>query len=156
MVGRGRPDAPATVSSVRSAHVAEFLSDAWIAALDRAARSVPPLAGLAAQSRLVVEQRVRRDDAEIVYAVRFDGDGVRVEHGAAHAPDLVLHMDAVTARAIQQGTTTAQEAVASGRLKVRGRLERLRALGEALRSLDDVFRDVRAATTDGDGEPGDT
>lgn len=156
MLGRGRPDTPATVSSVRSADVAEFLSDAWIAALDRAARTLPPLAGLAAQPPLVVEQRVRRDDAEIVYAVRFDGDGARVERGAADAPDLVLHMDAVTARAIQRGATTAQEAIASGRLKVRGRLERLRALGEALRSLDDVFRDVRAATTDGHSGPGAT
>jgi SCP-2 sterol transfer family len=156
MVGRRWLSAPTTVASVRSASVAQFLSDAWIAALDRAARTVPPLAGVAAQQPLVVEQRVRREHDEVIYAVRFDGDGVRVEHGPGHAPDLVLRMDAVTARAIQRGTTTAQEAVANGRLKVRGRVERLRALGEALRRLDDVFRDVRAATTDADGAPGDT
>ena len=138
-------------SSVRSARVAEFLSDAWIEALDRAARTVPRLAGIAEHDALVVEQRVRREQDEVVYAVRFDHDGVRVLHGSADAPDLVLRTDAATARAIQRGTTTAQEAVATGRLKVGGRLERIRALGEALRTLDDVFRDVRTTTTDGDG-----
>ncbi|HEV2310339.1 MAG TPA: SCP2 sterol-binding domain-containing protein [Acidimicrobiia bacterium] len=132
----------------------EFLSDAWIAALDRAARAVSPLATLRGEPPLVVEQRVRRGDDEIVYSVRFDDDGVHVERGSAAKPDLVLRTDAATARAIQRGTTTAQEAVASDRLKVRGSIGRLRALGEALRTLDDVFREVRSATTD--AEPADT
>jgi hypothetical protein len=135
--------------------VAEFLSDAWLAALDRAARALPPLAGLAGQPALIVEQRVRRGADEVVYSVRFDCDGVRVERGSIAAPDLVLRTDAATARAIQRGATTAQEAVASDRLKIRGSIGRLRALGEALRTLDDVFRDVRSATTDADGEPGE-
>lgn len=147
---------PATPSLLRSATVAEFLSDGWIAALDRAARAVPPLGGVAGQRPLVVEQRVRREGDEVVYSVRFDDDGVRVEYGAADTPELVLRTDALTARAIQRGTITAQEAVTSGRLKIRGSIERLRVLGEALRTLDDVFRDVRTETTDPGGERAQT
>ena len=67
---------------------------------------------------------------------------------ATDSADLVVRTDAGTALAIQRGTTSAQEAATSGRLKVRGRIERLPALAEALRRLDDVFRDVRTATSE--------
>jgi hypothetical protein len=128
--------------------VAEFLSDAWIAQLDRAARAAPGIRDLAADRPLVIEQHVRRGDDEIVYSLHLAAEGARVEKGAASQPDVILRTDAGTALAMQRGTMTAQDAAAAGRLKVRGTMERLRAVGEALRTLDDVFGEVRAATTD--------
>jgi hypothetical protein len=127
--------------------VAEFLSESWIAELDRAARDATSLGQLGSPEALVVEQRVQRGDDEVVYHVSFASTGARVHGGPAAAPDLVLVTDAETARHLQQGTLNAQEAARGHRLKVRGRVGRLRAAGEALRSLDDVFQAVRDATT---------
>jgi len=127
--------------------VAEFLSESWIAELDRAARDAASLGRLGTPEPLVVEQRVQRGDDEIVYHVSFAATGARVNTGPAVAPDLVLVTDAETARCLQQGILKAQEAAVGRRLKVRGRVGRLRAVGEALRSLDDVFQTVRDATT---------
>ena len=128
--------------------MAEFLSDAWIAELDHAARAAPGVSALGAGQPLVIEQHVRRGDDEVVYSMRFAAEGARVEKGAASQPDVIVRTDAATALAMQRGTMSAQDAAAAGRLKIRGRMERLRAVGEALRTLDDVFGEVRAATTD--------
>lgn len=127
--------------------MAEFLSESWIAELDRAARDAASRGRLRLPEPLVVEQRVQRGGDEVVYHVSFASNGARVHIGPAAAPDLVLVTDAETARRLQQGTLNAQEAAVGHRLKVRGRVGRLRAAGEALRSLDDVFQTVRDATT---------
>jgi len=135
--------------------MAEFLSEAWIAALDRAARAAPELAAVAADGPLVIEQRVHRADDEVVYALSFDSRGARVDPGPASSPDVVLVTDAATARALQRGTMNAQQAAVTGRLKLRGDVERLRSAGEALRAIGDVFAAVRSATTDADeDDPG--
>ena len=127
--------------------VAEFLSEAWIVELDRAARDASALGGIGAPEPLVVEQRVQRSDVVVVYHFSFTPDGARVSIGPAAAPDLVLVADEDTARSLQQGSLRAQDATVSRRLKVRGQIQRLRGAGEALRSLDDVWRTVRDATT---------
>jgi SCP-2 sterol transfer family len=127
--------------------VAEFLSESWIAELDRAAHDVPSLAAVGSPQPLVVEQRVRRGDREIVYHVSFTADGARVHLGSAVAPDLVIATDADTARRLHEGTLNAQQAAARRKLKIRGQVGRLRTVGEALRRLDDVFQTVRDATT---------
>lgn len=127
--------------------MAEFLSESWIAELDLAARDAASLGELGSPEPLVVEQRVQRGDDEVVYHVSFASDGARVLLGPAAAPDLVLVTDAETARHLQQGTVSAEQAAAGRRLKIRGRIGRLRATNEALRSLDDVFQTVRDATT---------
>jgi SCP-2 sterol transfer family len=135
--------------------VAEFLSDDWIAALDRAARAAPGLASLAPETPLVIEQRVRLGDREVVYSLSFDATGARVVAGPASSPDVVLVTDAATAWALQRGAINGQEAAVTGHLKLRGDVERLRAAGEALRAVDDVFSEVRAATTYADeDDPG--
>jgi putative sterol carrier protein len=127
--------------------VAEFLSESWVAEMDRAARDAPALAAVGAAEALVVEQRVRRGDDLVVYHLAFASDGTRVRVGPATTPDLVLITDAATARGLQLGTVNAEQAAMAGRLKIRGQIGRLRAAGEALRSMDDVFRAVRDATT---------
>jgi hypothetical protein len=128
--------------------VVEFLSDAWIAALDRAARASSALAAIGARTPIVVEQRVRGGGGECAYALSLNAAGARVDPGPAAAPDLVLSTDPDTARALQDGALTMWDAVLAGRVKVRGRAEQLRAAGEALRAVGDVFRDVRRVTTD--------
>jgi hypothetical protein len=127
--------------------VVEFLSESWVAALDAAARAAPSLAALGVPDPFVVEQRVRQGDGEVVYHLSFQARGARVLMGPAAAPDLVLFTDADTARALQQGTLGAQDAAARRRLTIRGQAGRLRNAGEALRSLEDVFRTVRDQTT---------
>ena len=128
--------------------MAEFLSDGWIAALDRAARVSSALAAIGAQTPIVVEQRVHGRGVDVTYALSLDVAGARVDPGPAAAPDLILSTDLDTARALQEGSLTMQDAVLAGRVKVRGRAEQLRAAGEALRAVGDVFRDVRRATTE--------
>ena len=135
--------------------MAEFLSEAWIAALDRAAREAAELASVATDAPFVIEQRVRRGDDEVVYAFCFDVSGARVVAGPVPTPDVGLLTDAVTARALQLGTMNAQQAAVTGHLKLRGDIERLRRAGEALRAVGDVFSEVRSATTYADeGESG--
>ncbi len=129
--------------------MAEFLSDPWIAELDRAARAAPTLATTPGTGPVVVEQRVRRaDHTEVAYHLVFDPNGARVRPGPADAPDLVLLTDETTARGLARGTLNAQQAAVGGRLKLRGRAERLRDAGELLRAAGDVFRAVRDHTTD--------
>ena len=155
MVG-GPPTGALTRGSRRYAPpVAEFLSEAWIVALDRAARAAPDLASVAPDAPLVIEQRVRRDGDEVVYALCFDATGARVVPGPASSPDAVLVTDAPTAWALALGTISAQQAAVTGHLKLRGDVERLRAAGEALRAVADVFSEVRSDTTYVDeGDPG--
>ncbi len=135
--------------------VAEFLSDDWITALDRAARAAPELASVAPEIPLAIEQRVQLGDGEVVYTLSFDATGARVIAGPVSAPDVVLVTDAATARALQRGTMNGEQAAVTGHLKLRGDVERLRAVGDALRAVDDVFSEVRAATTYADeDDPG--
>jgi SCP-2 sterol transfer family len=129
--------------------MAEFLSDAWIAELDRAARAAPDLATAPDAIPVVVEQHVRcADETEIAYHFVFDPGGARVHAGPAEAPDLVFLTDEDTARALARGSLNAQQAAGAGRLKLRGHAERLRDAGELLRAARDVFQSVREATTD--------
>ena len=129
--------------------VAEFLSDAWIAELDRAARASSDLATAPDAVPVVVEQHVRCvDQTDVVYHLVFDPRGARVHPGPAEAPDLVLLTDEETARGLAHGTLNAQQAAVAGRLKLRGHAERLRDAGELLRAARDVFHTVRDATTD--------
>jgi putative sterol carrier protein len=122
--------------------VAEFLSDEWVALLDRATRERFP----AFERTLVVEQVVHRAGDEVRYHFVLDPDGARVVAGPASGPDLTLVVDAGTAARIATGRENAQQALADGRLKVRGRLDRLSGFDTVLARLGDVYADVRRAT----------
>jgi hypothetical protein len=136
--------------------VAEFLSDAWIAELDRAARASSDLATAPDATPVVIEQHVRcADETEIAYHLVFDRSGARVHAGPAEAPDFVLLTDEETARGLARGTLNAQQAAVAGRLKLRGHAERLRDASELLRASQDVFHSVRDATTDRPAVSGD-
>jgi hypothetical protein len=125
----------------------EFLSADWIDALDAAAQDAT-LPDAAAEVTLTVEQVVRDGpDGEARYHLRLDGGRARILPGAADEPDLKLFTDYDIAARLQRGEITAQDALGAGRLKVRGRFQRLRQASDALAALEDVFAPVRASTT---------
>lgn len=130
---------------VPSALVAEFLSDAWLAALDAAARRAPRAEGTHA---LVVEARVAGGpDGEVAFHLEVGSGGTRVIGGRAAAPTVTLATDRETAMALHRGETNAQRALATGRLEVTGDLAALGRRSDALSALGDVFGPVRARTS---------
>jgi hypothetical protein len=125
--------------------VAEFLSAAWIAELDAAARAATDVT---VDGSLIVEQVVREAGGDAVrYQVGVGPGGVTVTAGAPEPADVVLITDPVTARALHEGALRAQDALASGALKVRGRPEALAGRADLLAHLDHAFAPVRALTT---------
>jgi hypothetical protein len=127
--------------------VPEFLSLAWIDALDATARTAA-LPDEATDTSFTVEQIVRdAPDGEVRYHLRLEGGRARIQRGAADAPDLRLYSDYDTAVLLQRGEINAQDALTAGRLKVQGRLEALQHASDALRALHDIFTSVRAGTT---------
>jgi hypothetical protein len=134
--------------------MAEFLSDAWIAELDDAVRGADGLT--VTDGVIVIEQVVRGGPGgEVRYQVRFGPDGARVVAGAPDLADLTLLTDHVTARTLHDGRGRAQDALATGFLKVHGRPEVLAKRAELFARLDAAFAPVRARTTfPGSGFPG--
>ena len=131
------------VGSIR--RMAEFLSAAWIAELDAAARGA---ADLLVDAPLVVEQVV--DDGAGVtvrYQVRIGPAGASVSGDTGAPADVVLVTDRATAWAMHGGRLRAQDAFARGALKVRGRPELLAGRAELFARLDRAFAPVRAGTT---------
>jgi putative sterol carrier protein len=127
--------------------VADFLSAAWIEALDEAARAAT-LPEEAAAVSVTIEQVVRdAPGGECRYHLRIEDGHARVLPGPSDAPDLRLFADYEVAARIQRGEVNAQQALASGRLKVQGQYARLVRVDDALRALEDLFAPVRAATT---------
>ena len=125
--------------------MAEFLSAAWIAELDAAARAATHIA---LDRSLVVEQVVRDAGGhDVRYQVGIGPEGARVTAGAPAPADLTLVTDPVTARALHEGSLRAQDALASGALKVRGRPEVLAGHTDLFAHLDRAFAPVRARTT---------
>ena len=129
--------------------MAEFLSAAWIAELDAAARAAP---GLVADPPIVVEQVVRDDGAgDVSYRVRIGPDGASVlphpPTGTGAVSDLALVTDRATAWELHEGRLRAEDALALGSLKVRGRPEVLAGQADLLARLDRAFAAVRAGTT---------
>jgi SCP-2 sterol transfer family len=126
----------------------EFLSPEWIAALDRAARESQELRAATADIDATVEQVVPDAPLGAVhYHVTLDHGEVHVQPGPAGAADLTLLVDYEVARAINDGTTTAQLALASGRLKIKGGMTAFVGHERALAAIGDIFGAVRAGTT---------
>ena len=139
----------------------EFLSDAWIARLDAAARAADDLA---TDPPFVVATLVRSARGDTGHRVCFDPEGATVT-GLASGPggdgadgaDVVLVTDPDTAWALHQGALRAQDAFARGALKLRGRPELLAAHADLLAALERALAPVRAETTPpGTTAPGTT
>ena len=126
----------------------EFLSVAWIARLDAAARAANDLA---ADPCFAVETLVHGATGDTGYQVRFGPDGATIT-GLVTGPgvsvaDVVLVTDSETAWALHEGALRAQDAFARGALKVRGRPELLAAHADLLAALERALAPVRAETT---------
>ena len=123
----------------------EFLSDAWLAALDDALRAVP---AVAAVDPLVIEQVVHDvpGRGRVRYCVRVDADGARVDGGDG-AAEVRLTTDYATAVAIARGRESAQQALAAGRLRLGGDVDLLVRTAPVLSALSDAAATVRSATT---------
>jgi hypothetical protein len=135
--------------------VPEYLSDAWVAALDDALQAS---ASVAAVAPLVIEQVVREvpKHGEVRYRVWIDargGHAGRVVAGEEREarPDIRLSTDYGTATAIARGSENAQTALAHGRLQLGGTLDVLTRHADALAALDDATAALRASTTYGTG-----
>jgi putative sterol carrier protein len=124
--------------------MAEFLSLAWVDELDRVARALPDGDGPVAP--LVVEQEITGPRGTARYQVHVSAAEVSVHAGAPTAADVVLVTDLATAVELHTGTVRAQDALAEGRIKVRGRPEVLRACAPRLAQLAAATGALRATT----------
>ena len=121
-----------------------FLSDEWIAALDEAAQA----ATVAPDLSLTVQQIVTDGESgEVRYHLVVGEGRLRVRPGDVAAPDVTLVQSRDVAAALSRGELNAQQALAAGRLKLRGDIGHLARQGKALTALEDVFAAVRAGTT---------
>jgi hypothetical protein len=126
--------------------VAEFLSEAWIAAFGTAVAAVPRMVD--DTETFVVEQRVTggpRGDA--CYHIVFAVDRIDVQNGAAPRPDVTLITDFATAVALHRGEMNAQRSIADGSMKVRGAFDALLRHAETFSTLGDAFGELRASTS---------
>ncbi len=92
-------------------------------------------------------------DGDVRYRVVVAGGSAFLERpdgaagGSSPEPDLTIASDWITAAEIAQGTLSAQAALMTGRLRVRGNLARLAAWAGDLPGLDAVPASVRRRTT---------
>ena len=123
-----------------------FLSPEWIAALDAAARE----ATVPGSVRLTIQQVVTDggdDEGDVRYHLVVDEGRLHVRAGEAEAADVTLVQTRDVAAALSRGELNAQQALESGRLKLRGDIGHLAREGRALAAMEDVFAAVRAVTT---------
>ena len=124
-----------------------FLSDEWIAALHEAVSTNANLRTLTADLALVIEQDITGGpNGDVCYHLAFDHGTVSVTAGPAPEATVRFHQDHATAAAIAMGTSSAQRAFMTGRLRVGGDLRVLLEHAEVLAQLDDVFAAVRSRT----------
>lgn len=137
----------------------QFLSPAWIDALDRAARQHrgspgPDATGVVIEPGVVIEHRVTGTaGGEVRYCLTVRPDGLEVHAGAAGSgqpasdlPVVTLTSDEHTARAIASHQQAPQRAFLTGRLRLGGDIAALLANRRALAALGDLFAEVRHTT----------
>ncbi len=127
--------------------MARFLSDDWLAALDRAARAAAD--ALAPLAPLVIEQVVMEvpDRGEVRFHLIVEEAGARVAPGPAPRADVRFTTKYTTAVEVACGRTNAQTALATGQLRLGGDLEGFGDRSAALAAVSDVFAAVRSSTT---------
>jgi hypothetical protein len=133
------------------ARVPRFLSADWLRALDDVLRADRDLGARFAATPITIAQEVTVVPSEVFrYVVVLDGAGGRVKSdtGAAREiqADVTFVCDRDTAVGLAQGTMNAQRALTSGRLKLRGEVDRLAAASAALTGLGDLLAELRADT----------
>jgi len=127
--------------------VPEFLSDEWLDAFDRALRADPTVGARFAASPIAIAQEVTTGaGVRRGYVVVLDGDGGRLARDGTVTGDVTFVCNRATAAALARGELNAQRALTSGRLKLRGDVDRLGAAADALAALGDLLAELRATT----------
>jgi hypothetical protein len=128
--------------------VLRFLSADWLRAFDEALRADEELGARFAANPIAIGQEITAGDAPAIrYVLVLDDSGGRIEAGPGAAPDdVTLVCDRETAAGLAQGALNAQRALTSGRLKLRGEVDRLAAASAALAGLGDLLAPLRANT----------
>lgn len=124
--------------------MARFLTAEWLEAMQRLAEKVE----VPDDAAIVVAHEVTgTPDGDVRF--RFAaGDGrLSLTWDTTEGADITLLQDYATAVAVARGELPAQQAVAEGRLKLRGDVGALVRNGPAMAALGDLFRDVRDSTT---------
>jgi putative sterol carrier protein len=122
--------------------VPDFLSHEWLEDFDGALRADSTVATRFAANPIAIAQEV----GTVRYVVVLDESGGRLERGDTSA-DVTFACDRETAAALARGELNAQRALTSGRLKLRGDIDRLGAAADALTALGDVLAELRTATS---------
>jgi len=128
--------------------VAKYLSPEWIDELDRAAQASDLVRAAAPDLVFVVEHEVTGlPEGTVRYHIAFDRGSARLRSGGAPDPDACFTEDVETAVAVSSGAINAQSAFMSGRLRVRGDMDKLIAAQAAIEALDVALEEPRARTT---------
>jgi hypothetical protein len=123
--------------------VVTFLTDAWVDALDAAARAHPaPAPAADALHDLVIGY----DVDGFAYHLVFGIDGVRARRGVAPDATVTFRCDRATAAEIARGESNAQRAFMAGRLRIGGDASALLRVHSAIAALPDLFAAVRPDT----------
>ncbi len=151
MAGSRRRAGSGRAPPLASPGVADFLSPAWIAELDAAARAAasgggPAVLPVGPTLRVAVEVPDAPGGA-VRYVMVLDAAGPRVVAGADEPADVTLRQTYAVARRLNRGEANAQRVLAEGSATIDGDLNRLAAAAADLARLDDAFAAVRAATT---------
>jgi hypothetical protein len=126
--------------------VLRFLSDEWLAALERAAEAATD--AVDPDLDMVIQQVVTDDDGtEIAYHLVLRGGRVRAHRGRASAPTVTFITDRDTAARINQGIQSAQAAFMTGGLRIGGDIRALASQQASLAGLQDLFGALRAETS---------
>ena len=128
--------------------MAKYLSREWIDELDRAAQATDLVQAAAPDLVFVIEHEVTGlPQGTVRYHIVFDRGTARLCAGAAALADACVTEDHETAVAVSSGAINAQSAFMSGRLRVRGDMEKLIAAQPAIEALDAALERARASTT---------
>ena len=120
-----------------------FLTEEWLDAMNAAASGVEVPADVA----VVVGQEVSgTPHGDVAYCFAVDDGALRLTWGSTEGADITVLQDYDTAVALARGELPAQQAVAEGRLKLRGDMGALVRNGPVLAAISDVFRSVRERT----------
>ena len=120
-----------------------FLTEEWLDAMNEAA------AGVAAPDDVtfaVGQEVAGTPSGDVAYRMDVAGGALRLTWGTTDGADITLLQDYPTAVALARGELAAQQAVAEGRLKLRGDVGALLRNGPSLAAVADVFRAVRDRT----------
>ena len=110
----------------------KFLTDDWAKALTEAcnanAKFTKASKGVSATFQITVNESPEADG----FTMQWDGSGVTVTTGSRDDADVNLELEYPTMVELSKGTMNGPQAVATGRMKAAGNMEKMFHLGKAM------------------------